>query len=44
MDLFEQLWSVMVRMVLYPSNSGSFMMKSSVMVWNGSALVTGVIG
>jgi len=42
-DAFEQSWSVIVRMVLFPKDSGSFVMKSSVIVWKGKALGTGLI-
>jgi hypothetical protein len=35
-DAFEQSWSVIVRMVSYPSDTGSFVIKSSAIVWNGS--------
>src|SRR5712671_5593343 len=41
---FEQSWSVMVSMVSNPSDSGSLTMKSRDMVWNGSALGSGVMG
>jgi hypothetical protein len=44
MDAFEQSWSVIVRIVSYPCDSGSFVMKSSVIVWKGSALGVGVMG
>jgi hypothetical protein len=38
-----QLWSVMVRMVAYPHDLGSLVMKSTAMVPNGSEC-SGVIG
>ena len=43
-SIFVQLWSVIVRMELYPADSGNFTMKSIDMVWNGSAPIVGVIG
>jgi hypothetical protein len=44
MDALEQSWSVIVRIVSYPCDTGSFVMKSNAMVWNGSASVAGVMG
>ncbi len=43
---FETLWSVMVRMVSYLQDNGSFVMKSMVMVWKGrlEVLVIGYRG
>jgi len=41
---FEQSWSVIVSIVSNLSDSGSLTMKSSEMVWKGSALGSGVIG
>ena len=43
-SIFVQSWSVMVRIELYPADSGSFTMKSIDMVWNGSAPIASVIG
>ena len=43
-SIFVQSWSVMVRMELNPANSGSFTIKSIVIVWNGSTPVAGAIG
>ena len=43
-SIFVQSWSVMVRIELYPADSGSFMMKSIDMVWNGNAPIAGVMG
>ena len=43
-SIFVQLWSVMVRIESNPSDSGSFTIKSMVMVWNGSASVSSVMG
>ena len=42
--IFIQSWSVMVKMELYPADSGSFTIKSIDMVWNGNAPIVGVIG
>ena len=36
-DPFEQSWLVIVRIELYPSNGGSFVMKSRAMHLNGCA-------
>ena len=47
MDAFEQLWSVMVRMVSFPSLSGSFVMKSIAIVAKGvwwCSIVMGNLG
>jgi hypothetical protein len=44
MDALEQSWSIFVRIVLYPCDSGSFVIKSSAMVWKGSVSGAGVIG
>ena len=41
---FEQSWSVMVSMELYPSDSGNLTMKSIATVSNGSAFGMGKIG
>jgi hypothetical protein len=41
---FEQSWSVIVKMVLYPLDSGSLTIKSRAKVWNGCASKIGVIG
>ena len=43
-NALEQSVSVMVRMVLYPPDSGSLVMKSSAMVSNGHAFSMGVMG
>ena len=43
-SIFVQSWSVMVKIELYPTDSGNFTMKSIDMIWNGSAPVAGVIG
>jgi hypothetical protein len=40
---FDTLWSMMVSIMSYPSEGGSFMMKSRAMVWNGNECA-GVIG
>jgi len=40
---FEQSWSVIVSIVSNPSDSGSLTMKSSEIVWKGSALGSGVM-
>ena len=42
-SIFVQSWSVMVKIESYPADSGSFMMKSMDMVWNGKAPIVGVI-
>ena len=42
-SIFVQSWSMMVRMELNPADSGSFMIKSIAIVWNGSASVSGVV-
>ena len=44
MDALVQSVSVMVRMVSYPPDGGSFVMKSIAIVSNGKAFSTGVIG
>ena len=44
MDAFEQSMSVMVRIVSYPPDSGSFVMKSSVIISKGHAFSVGVMG
>ena len=36
---FDTSWSVMVNMVSYPQDRGSFTMKSMVIVWKGRLLV-----
>ena len=41
--IFVQSWSVMVKMELYPADSGSFTIKSMDIVWNGRAPIVGVI-
>ena len=43
-SIFVQSWSVMVRMESYPTDSGSFTIKSIDIVWNGKAPSVGVIG
>ena len=43
-DSLEQSVSVMVRMVSYPPDGGSLVMKSSAMVSNGRAFSVGEIG
>jgi len=43
-DAFEQSVLVMVRMVLYPPDKGSLVMKSMVTVLKGQAFSVGVIG
>ena len=43
-SIFVQSWSVMVKIESYPANSGSFMIKSIDIVWNGNAPTIGVIG
>ena len=43
-DALEQSVSVMVRMVSYPPDSGSLVMKSSAMVSNGHAFSMGEMG
>ena len=43
-SIFVQSWSVMVKMELYPADSGSFTIKSMDIVWNGKAPVVGMIG
>jgi len=44
MDAFEQSVSVIVRMVLYPPESGSLVIKSIATVSKGRAFSVGVIG
>jgi len=44
MDAFEQSVSVIVRMVLYPPDRGSLVMKSIATVSKGQAFSAGVIG
>ena len=44
MDALVQSVSVMVRMVSYPPDTGSFVMKSIAIVSKGRAFSTGVIG
>jgi len=44
MDAFEQLVSVIMRMVSKPPDCGSLVMKSIVMVSKGHALSAGVMG
>ena len=44
MDALEQSVSVIVRMVSYPPDSGSFVMKSKAIVSNGQAFSVGVMG
>src|SRR5712671_2999825 len=41
---FEQSWSVMVKMVSCPSDTGSLTMKSRLIVWKGSAFASLVMG
>ena len=43
-SIFVQSWSVMVKIELYPADSGSFTIKSMDIVWNGRAPIVGVIG
>ena len=43
-SIFVKSWSVIVKMESYPTNSGSFTIKSMDMVWNGKAPIIGVIG
>src|ERR1700744_899135 len=43
-SIFVQSWSVMVKMESYPADSGSFMIKSIDIIWNGNAPIIGVIG
>jgi len=43
-DAFEQSVSVMVRIVSYPPESGSLVMKSIAIVSKGQAFSVGVIG
>jgi len=43
-DALEQSVSVIVRMVLCPPDSGSFVMKSKAIVSNGRAFSVGVMG
>ena len=43
-DALVQLWSVMVRMLLYPYDGGSFMMRSTTIFLNGVAMLFVVIG
>jgi len=43
-DALEQSVSVIVRMVSYPPDSGSFVMKSKVIVSNGRAFSVGMMG
>ena len=43
-DALEQSVSVMVRMVSYPPDGGSLVIKSSAMVSNGHAFLVGEIG
>ena len=43
-DALEQSVSVIVRMVSYPPDGGSFVMKSSAMVSNGRAFSMGEMG
>ena len=38
-SIFVQSWSVIVKIELYPANSGSFTIKSIDIIWNGSAPV-----
>jgi len=44
MDALEQSVLVIVRMVLYPLDGGSFMMKSKAIVSNGQVFSVGVMG
>ena len=44
MAAFVQSWSVTVRIVSYPLDVGSLMIKSKAMVWNGNALGIGNMG
>ena len=43
-SIFVQSWSVIVKMESYPADSGSFMIKSIDIVWNGKAPIVGMIG
>jgi len=43
-DAFEQSVLVIVRMVSYPPDSGSFVMKSRAIVSNGQAFSVGMMG
>ena len=43
-SILVQSWSVIVRMESNPADSGNFTIKSIAIVWNGSALVVGVMG
>ena len=38
-SIFVQSWSVIVKIELYPADSGSFTIKSIDIIWNGSAPV-----
>ena len=44
MAALEQSWSVMVRIELYPWDSGSLTMKSIAIVWKGRAFGSVVMG
>src|SRR5580693_1101478 len=44
MTALVQLWSVMIMIESYPSEVGNLMMKSTAIVWNGSAASSGTIG
>ena len=43
-SIFVQSWSVIVKIESYPADSGSFMIKSMDIVWNGKASFVSVIG
>ena len=43
-SILVQSWSIIVRIESNPANSGNFTIKSMAIVWNGSALVVGVMG
>src|SRR6267142_3964060 len=43
-DAFEQSWSMIIRIVSFPKDSGSLVMKLSAIVWKGKASGAGVIG
>ena len=42
--ILVQSWSVMVKIKLYPPDSGNLTIKSIAIVWKGSASAIGVIG
>ncbi len=43
-EAFEQSWSVMVRILSYPCERGSLMIRSIVMISNGKAVCVVVMG